>query len=241
MGFFDRFKEKFEEKINRGDFQWIADLAEKADKKTDIIDRRVNRRIDKIAQPILKAGDKIDATLGIGDHKYSTVEERLKVVLGTKKNEKKYSPEYGDIIGVSRVAYEHYGLYVGGGRVIHYTSYSGNISDNTIMETDISHFLNGSNEFFIFDCENEGRERVVASSSSSVAKSLNMTKPFDEVLVIYTPEEAVERAKSRLGENKYSLSCNNCEHFAIWCKTDISKSYQVDRILKEGSKHTIGI
>ena len=52
------------------------------------------------------------------------------------------------------------------------------------------------------------------------------------MLVIYTPEETVDRAISRLVEQEYNLAFNNCEHFAIWCKTGISKSYQVDGLLK---------
>ena len=45
---------------------------------------------------------------------------------------------------------------------------------------------------------------------------------------LYSPEETVARAKSRLGEEKYSLPVNNCEHFAIWCKTGIHESHQVN-------------
>jgi hypothetical protein len=37
----------------------------------------------------------------------------------------------------------------------------------------------------------------------------------------------VSRAKSRLGEQKYNLLFNNCEHFATWCKTGISDSKQI--------------
>lgn len=37
----------------------------------------------------------------------------------------------------------------------------------------------------------------------------------------------IERAESRLGESCYSLIGNNCEHFAIWCKTGASYSTQV--------------
>jgi hypothetical protein len=37
----------------------------------------------------------------------------------------------------------------------------------------------------------------------------------------------VERAKSRLGEQKYNILFNNCEHFATWCKTGISESKQI--------------
>lgn len=37
----------------------------------------------------------------------------------------------------------------------------------------------------------------------------------------------VNRAISRLGEKKYNLLFNNCEHFATWCKTGISESQQI--------------
>lgn len=47
----------------------------------------------------------------------------------------------------------------------------------------------------------------------------------------YIPDIVVERAKSRLGERKYNLLFNNCEHFASWCKTGVSKSEQVDNFL----------
>ena len=49
---------------------------------------------------------------------------------------------------------------------------------------------------------------------------------------LYSPEETVQRACSRLGEKKYRLPTNNCEHFAIWCKTGIRESHQVNRLLK---------
>ena len=44
------------------------------------------------------------------------------------------------------------------------------------------------------------------------------------------PETVVSRAKSRLGERKYNPATNNCEHFALWCKTDISSSEQVNNM-----------
>ncbi|MBD2197896.1 MULTISPECIES: lecithin retinol acyltransferase family protein [Calothrix] len=43
----------------------------------------------------------------------------------------------------------------------------------------------------------------------------------------YSSSRVVERAKKRLGENKYNLIFNNCEHFATWCKTGKHKSKQV--------------
>ncbi|PAX51198.1 lecithin retinol acyltransferase family protein [Brunnivagina elsteri] len=43
----------------------------------------------------------------------------------------------------------------------------------------------------------------------------------------YPDDKVIQRAKSRLGESKYSLLFNNCEHFATWCKTGLSDSEQV--------------
>ena len=41
------------------------------------------------------------------------------------------------------------------------------------------------------------------------------------------PSEVVSRAQSKLGEGKYNLLTNNCEHFAVWCKTATSSSDQL--------------
>jgi hypothetical protein len=38
----------------------------------------------------------------------------------------------------------------------------------------------------------------------------------------------IARARSRLGENRYCLATNNCEHFATWCITGARESRQVD-------------
>jgi hypothetical protein len=38
---------------------------------------------------------------------------------------------------------------------------------------------------------------------------------------------AVQRALSRVGERRYSLAGNNCEHFTTWCATGIAISQQV--------------
>ena len=48
---------------------------------------------------------------------------------------------------------------------------------------------------------------------------------------LYSKDETVERAKSKLGEERYNLMVNNCEHFAIWCKTNVAESYQIEFII----------
>ena len=47
----------------------------------------------------------------------------------------------------------------------------------------------------------------------------------------FLPDLVVHRAESRLGETKYNLLFNNCEHFASWCKTGISESKQISNFL----------
>ena len=42
----------------------------------------------------------------------------------------------------------------------------------------------------------------------------------------------LRRAMGRIGEQNYNLLFNNCEHFAIWCKTGRHRSSQVDSVLE---------
>jgi hypothetical protein len=45
----------------------------------------------------------------------------------------------------------------------------------------------------------------------------------------YAPTEVIRRARSRLGENRYRLLTNNCEHFCEWCTRGQPHSAQVER------------
>ena len=47
----------------------------------------------------------------------------------------------------------------------------------------------------------------------------------------YTPTEIVARARSRIGERRYDLLANNCEHFCEWAIMGRSSSVQVERFL----------
>ncbi|MCX9458651.1 lecithin retinol acyltransferase family protein, partial [Vibrio cholerae] len=46
-----------------------------------------------------------------------------------------------------------------------------------------------------------------------------------------TPEESVNRAMSRLGEQEYSVLFNNCEHFVHWVLHGKARSQQVNNAL----------
>lgn len=45
----------------------------------------------------------------------------------------------------------------------------------------------------------------------------------------------LRRAMGRLGEQRYNLLFNNCEHFAHWCKTGRHRSSQIEDWLHTGS------
>jgi hypothetical protein len=108
----------------------------------------------------------------------------------------------GDVIYIDRVFYRHYGIYAGKGRVIHYSGENSHFGkDVGIRETSLKHFAGG------------GKYNVLQFVGS---------QPF-------SGKETVNRARSRLGEESYSLLFNNCEHFALWCKTGRSKSIQVEK------------
>ena len=74
MGLFDDLKEKLDEAIYRGDFEWISDAAEKVLEEIDVVDRKVRRKIDKTFDPLIEGS-------------FITY------------NEEKYYAEFGDIIG----------------------------------------------------------------------------------------------------------------------------------------------
>ncbi len=119
----------------------------------------------------------------------------------------------GDVIFVERMGlYRHYGVYVGKGEVIHYSSMDGDFShDISIHKSTMDQFLDGAVGYHI--CR--------------FPKQTNLNNYH-----LFTKKETVQRAYQRLGERQYNLLGNNCEHFAIWCRTNISESGQVKQIEK---------
>ncbi|MBQ9528290.1 MAG: lecithin retinol acyltransferase family protein [Fretibacterium sp.] len=49
---------------------------------------------------------------------------------------------------------------------------------------------------------------------------------------LYSGLETVARARSQLGKEGYSIAGNNCEHFAVWCKTGLKESTQVNNAIE---------
>ena len=119
-------------------------------------------------------------------------------------------PQSGDMIRVKAGTIHHYGVYVSDGEVIQF-GLAPNArpelkdSDIEVLSTDIDTFLNGQ---FLEVAEFDRKEKK--------------THP--------TPEEAVARARARMGERGYHILYNNCEHFANECVTGKHCSQQVDGV-----------
>ena len=146
-----------------------------------------------------------------------------------KKGDIIYSVQHDMIIG-----YSHYGVYIGGGKVIHFASNPNDGNEKNIHITSLEKFQGDGDKICV---------RYIPSSKKALAiilKNRNMDAGFIASIMTdydisgyhcYSSEETVRRAKSRLGMSQYSLMFNNCEHFAIWCKTGLKESSQMIRLL----------
>lgn len=108
-------------------------------------------------------------------------------------------PPLGAHMVTPRRGYTHHGIYVGGGRIVQYGGLSWRLRRGPVEEVPLSQFSQGRPVWV----------RVVGSHW------------FDQ-------HEVVRRARLRLGEDRYSVLTNNCEHFCEWCVRGEHRSYQVD-------------
>ena len=104
--------------------------------------------------------------------------------------------------------YYHHGIYCGEDMVIHLWDRQGNKKHARVQRTSLQAFVEGCTQ-------EEVTPEIILYENG----------------VCYEPEEVVRRAESKLGETKYNLASNNCEHFATWCKTGRHKSSQVRKIV----------
>jgi hypothetical protein len=109
-------------------------------------------------------------------------------------------PPLGSHLVTSRTFYSHHGIYVGGNRVIHYAGFASGLRRGPVEEVSLEHFARGH-----------------------AIQLRHDKRRFDR-------RDVVERARSRLGERRYDILKNNCEHFCTWALSDEMRSEQVDRL-----------
>jgi hypothetical protein len=107
-------------------------------------------------------------------------------------------PALGTELITRRSGYAHHGIYAGDGRVIHYAGFAKSLNRGPVEEVSLEQFAGGH----------------------EITLRHNVAAKFGGM-------EAVRRARTRLGEDRYRLLTNNCEHFVSWCLHGQARSQQV--------------
>ena len=103
---------------------------------------------------------------------------------------------------VKHFAYSHHGIYIGRGRVIHYSGFAHFYKKRPIEITTLAEFCHG--------------------------KKIDVVQYQQPK---YSGRNVVRRMRSRMKENNYHLIINNCEHLCTWAITGVESSPQVVRMM----------
>jgi len=112
------------------------------------------------------------------------------------------TPPLGAHLITPWLGYTHHGIYVGEGKVVHYGALLYDIIRKPVEEVSLAAFAQGRALYQVLHEE-----------------------------AAFKAEEAILRARTRLGEKRYRLLSNNCEHFVEWCLHDVHRSFEVETAL----------
>lgn len=165
--------------------------------------------VEIITYPASKITDAIDDIAGTPEHKrFSNIAKKDVFQSSHLRDLDKTSPDntlkIGNVMRVPRDGYWHYGIYSGNDHAIHFTSKDSDASsDNRVMETRVSKFIRNARNIEVLGFPNQVNGKA-----------------------IYTMKKTCSRARSQIGRGDYSIFNNNCQHFALWCKTGLAFSGQ---------------
>ena len=111
-------------------------------------------------------------------------------------------PPLGAHVVTPRRWYTHHAIYVGCGRVVQYGGLARGLRRGPVEEVAMEEFARGYPIWI---------------------RAEHLSEPEQS--------EVVRRARLRLGEDRYDLLTNNCEHFCEWCIRGVSRSHQVERVI----------
>jgi hypothetical protein len=109
-------------------------------------------------------------------------------------------PSLASHLVTPRALYTHQSIYVGNGRNFHYAGFAYGLRRGPVEQVSLEPFV---------------RRRTVRIQPGQ--------RRFDSC-------EVVERAFSRLGESRYRILTNNCEHLCAWALRDEWQSRQFERL-----------
>lgn len=133
--------------------------------------------------------------------------DSLKEIRHFMKKFQKNKIPLGAHIYSSRISglYYHHGIYCGNGKVIQYSGFSKGLCSGPVNKISLEEFLDGDKELYI---------RFYKKN-------------------LFSPKEIIRRAESRLGEDKYNVFSNNCEHFCTWVKTKQASGLEFNNLFNK--------
>ena len=115
--------------------------------------------------------------------------------------------QVGDLVEFDKIMYEHWAVYVGDNRIVHYKKV-GKVGE--VVCEDIDSYI--SDHFVLF-------RRAKKKKMGIINRIVHESPQF-------SGKQVAERALSKVGMTGYHLLFKNCEHFAKWCKYDVPMSEQ---------------
>lgn len=155
-------------------------------------------------------------------------------LIGNKVRRSKRPREvgYGDVVCVDGGLLRRYGIWAGDNFILYGEDCHGK---NLVHEESFRGFMHGAEHFAICEFpEKYGNPTLwaqpvpvsaVVMPQEKIWRLLERTHKAGRYKR-YSPNETVSRARSKLGESGYLTS----EHFALWCKTGISESHELENI-----------
>ncbi len=138
----------------------------------------------------------------------------------------------GDVICVENDLLDRYGVWDGENVICYGKAKSGS---KVVHEESLRHFLRGAATLRICVFPNkygQPLQQEIPSPITSVVmppdKIWSMMEKYRKAALYrrYSQRETIQRARSKLGKGGYLSS----EHFAMWCKTGISESHQLNNM-----------
>lgn len=117
----------------------------------------------------------------------------------------------GDHLRVRRLLYDHHGIYVGNGAVVHYADPDGGKTNPSVRCDTLERFAIGD-------------QIEVVPHANSLPSWI-----------------VVQRALGLVGRKNYSMTAENCEHIATWSKSGVATSFQVAAGIAIGACVLMGV
>lgn len=131
----------------------------------------------------------------------------------------------GDIMGIVDEGINRYGIYLGDNQVIHCVGPSATENaQGTVAVSELRKFLAGQTQFSVLSFERFNQDLLEKNGSyflpsQSSPGSFEARESCERPFSLFSAEETINRALSRLNAQDSKLQLNACHNFFCWAKT----------------------